>query len=471
MYYGGSARFVATGSSFGALGGDLSTLSTNPAGLSIYRKGELSISPSMVANKYDATFNGNSTSTTPKYGFHFDNIGCAIAFADDSEYSDWKGFSIGFAYNRTNDYTSYTNIEGTNEKGSMLDYFMYNSDNTYPTDLDEYVSWPAYQTYLVDTVSSDLVYTNPLWWNLPEGEEYPQYGQLQKKTIDKRGGAGEYAFSLGANYNDLIYFGATVGIESFYYEENTKFTESDFVDSVGLQSFNYNENLRSNGSGANLKLGIILRPLDFIRIGGAIHTPTFYTITDNYSTSMNAYWDASSDDPYAYNHTSGSSNYESNQYRAVYQLTTPMRLIADVGLVIGTFALISAEYEFVDYASMRLNSSDYNFSDENTVIRDAFKSTHNLRAGAELRFGPLCLRGGYAIYDNPYKSSLGRTDAVRTQISGGLGIVTGNIYIDFAYVQSIQNDSYFLYNGYTDEPNPELNYTGGKGMVTVGVKF
>jgi len=470
QYYGGSARFVATGSSFGALGGDLSTLSTNPAGIAIYRKGEFFITPSMMESNTDANFSGNTVFNNKKNGFNLGNIGIVTAFVDD-DIEGWKGFSIGGTYNRLNNYTNYTQIKGENNQGSMLDYFMYNSDSKHPDDLDNYVAFPAYDTYLVDVAdTSTLIYTNPLWWNA--GQDGPQYGQTQRKIIDKKGGSGEYAFSAGANYNNLLYLGATVGIQSFYYNEKSSFSEFGFKDSTDLESFTYTENLRTNGTGVNFKLGIIIRPVDFIRIGGAIHTPTAYSVTEQYSTSMDSYWNnPQSEEDNAYVHAYPSAQTSSDVYRGTYNVTTPLRLIADAGFVIGNYGLISAEYEYIDYSSMKMSSPYYNYFDENEDIKNQFVATHNFRGGAEFRLGQVSLRGGYALYGNPYNLNLGRTDAVKTQISGGVGIVTGNIYLDFAYVHSYQNNSYFLYNGYPEEPNPELVYKSGQGMVTIGMKF
>ena len=471
QYYGGSARFVATGSSFGALGGDLSTLSTNPAGIAIYRKGEMSITPSMIETNTDAHFSGNTINNNKKYGFILGNLGIASAFVDD-DLDGWKGFSMGATYNRLNNYTNYTQIEGENDKGSMLDYFMLNADGYYPDDLDSYREFPAYDVYLLDTVpnSPEGYYTNPLWWNA-DGD--PKYGQTQRKIIEKNGGSGEYALSVGANYNDFLYLGATMGIQSFYYNEKSSFSEFGFKDSTGLESFTYSENLRANGTGVNLKLGVIIRPVDFIRIGGAIHTPTAYSVTEQYSTAMDSYWNAAqSEGEYAYVHPFPSAQTTSDVYRGTYKITTPLRMIADAGVVIGNYGLLSAEYEYIDYSSMRMSSPYYNYFDENEDIRKQFVATHNFRGGAEFRLGQISLRGGYALYGNPYNlKELDRTDAVRTQISGGIGIITGNIYLDFAYVHSMQNNSYFLYNGYVEEPNPELTYKSGQGMVTVGVKF
>lgn len=474
QYYSGTARFAATGSSFGALGGDLSTLSTNPAGIAIYRRGEIAMSPSMLENNTDATFSGNTVSNNKKYGFNLGNIGGVMAFVDD-DIDGWKGFSMGATYNRLNNYTNYTQIEGTNDKGSMLNDFMFSADGKTVDELDSYVAFPAYDTYLIDIADTvTYLYTNPLFWNLPEGESDPQYGQTQRKIIDKKGGSGEYAFSVGANYSDFLYIGATMGIQSFFYEEKSNYTEFGFKDSCNLDNFTYSENLRVNGSGVNLKLGIILRPLDFIRIGGAIHTPTAFTVSEQYSTSLSSYWNAPmSEDDNAYDQPDAlSAQTTSEAYRGIYKITTPLRLIADAGFVVGKFALLSAEYEYIDYSSMRMSSQFYNYFDENEDIREQFVATHNFRGGAEFRLGQVSLRGGYALYGNPYNLDvLDRTDATRTQISGGIGIVTGNVYLDFAYIHSTQNDSYFLYNGYIDEPKPELAYTTGQGMVTVGVKF
>ena len=474
IYYGGTARFVATGSSFGALGGDLSTLATNPAGLGIYRKGEINFTPGFITDNSTSSFNGNQASDRAS-GFVLNNIGVVLSIYDASSSSDWKSVNLGFAYNRFNNFASNTYIEGISNSSSMLDYFMHNADGNTTNSLNSFSEYLAWDTYLLDeTEENSMVYLTPAWWYNDETGNYvkPNYGQTVTKTIEKKGGSGEYDFSIAANYNDFFYFGATIGLQSFTYSEATNYSETNInqveSDSTDLESFSFTENLDVSGSGVNFKLGIIIRPFDFVRIGGAFHTPTYYSITDRYFTTMNSSFTTADDNGYS-SYTSLSPN---NEFQ--YELTTPLRLIGNIGFVISKFALLSAEYEYVDYSTARLSTFDYNFVDENNSVKNTLASTFNIRTGLELKFGPLSLRGGYAMYGNPYKTD--RTDASRTQITGGFGISSQHIYVDFAYVHTLNKDSYFLYNYIDDNdvthlPEAKMSFTNGVAMATLGLRF
>ncbi|MBK7668088.1 MAG: hypothetical protein IPJ32_12590 [Sphingobacteriaceae bacterium] len=58
---GGTARFISMGGAFGALGGNTSCLSYNPAGIGIYRKGELNITPGVNFSSVKSSYNGSET--------------------------------------------------------------------------------------------------------------------------------------------------------------------------------------------------------------------------------------------------------------------------------------------------------------------------------------------------------------------------------------------------------------------------
>lgn len=460
-YYTGTARFMSMGGAFSALGADLSVLATNPAGLSVYHKGEFSFTPNLFSIETKSNFYGSGAMDN-KYAFGLNNIGIAGTIHDDS-FGDWKGVSFGVAYNKLNNFNENIVIEGSNEKGSILDYWMYNSDGISDDKLNSFGEFLAWDNYLLDYVNDqDLIYTNPHWWNGGD----PVYGQTQRKIVNRKGGMGSFDFAFSANYRNMLYFGTSLGIQSFNFEENSTLTESDDLDLLDYTSFDYQEHLKITGTGVNFKIGMIIKPIQILRIGLAFHTPTFVSLHEKYYSSLYSIWDTPDADGY--------SEYESispnNEYD--YELTTPLKAIASVAFVIPKIGIISAEYEHVDYSQARLRADDYDFYDENNAANRDFTRTQNIRVGGEFLFGPFSFRAGYALYGNPFSTDAMRTDALRTNYSGGVGLRGDHIYMDIAYVYTTMDDSYLLYTPMNvDERSPELERTMANIMLTFGVKF
>ncbi len=458
FYFEGTSRSMAMANSFGAIGADVSTANTNPAGIGLFKHSELVISPSVMMSNTTSDFNG-SKALGDNLSMMMSNISYVASLNNLS--GDIKAVNFSFGYNRYNNFKHNYNINGVNDKGSMLDYFMLSANGTAPDNLNSYTSFRAWDTWLINQVdTTSLNYTNPLWGATPAGQT-PKYGETQTRMQQVKGGAGEYYGNIALNYKDIVFFGATLGIQSFKYSYNLKHTENNFQDSIELNSFDYNEYLSDEGSGVDFKAGIIIVPTKFFRIGADFHSPSYMTITDRFSTEVNSYWDTPDDN--------GNFNYNSSsdQNSWTYHVTTPLRASANAAFIISKYALIGLDYEYVDYSAMKMSADDYLFGDENSDILNDFVPTYNLRGGVELNFGVLKLRGGYATFGNPYKTG----NFEKTQITGGIGIATNDLYLDFAYVRNTTKTDYYLYNGYTDEPVPQMTTTAGIINMTFGLKF
>jgi len=125
-----------------------------------------------------------------------------------------------------------------------------------------------------------------------------------------RGGSGEWDFTLGGNYEDVLYMGFTLGVTSLRYEEESTWEEIDDQDTIPyFDNYVYTTDLRTTGSGFNMKFGMIYKPNDFFRFGAAIHSPTWYSLTDEYSSSITTdledgairEWDGPEFIPFEYN--------------------------------------------------------------------------------------------------------------------------------------------------------------------------
>jgi long-subunit fatty acid transport protein len=281
---------------------------------------------------------------------------------------------------------------------------------------------------------------------------------MQRKSTETKGAMGEGVFSFGANYKEKLLLGATLGVVKARYEEESVFEETDAEDTISyFKSFKYIQNLASSGTGVNFKMGMIVKPNDWLRLGAAVHTPTAIRFTDNYSSYMESDVDTAT---YADSSAEGSFR---------YTITTPYRAIASVGFIIKKLALINIEYEYIDYSYAQLNSHPNVFSDVNSTIRSKYTSTGNLRVGGEIRFDPITFRLGYALYGSPFRNG-DNVAAIRTSYSGGIGYRLNNFFVDFAYVRTNFSETNYLYDPSISSP-VKNNFRNSSFMLSLGVRF
>jgi len=308
----------------------------------------------------------------------------------------------------------------------------------------------AWNNFLIDTLDNTFSSV------LKNGEAV-----YQNKSLTTRGSIGEYVLSFAGNVAEKFFFGGTIGIQDIYYKNGATYTE-DGESPSGFNNMTYRQTFETIGSGFNLKLGVIFKPIQEIRLGVAFHTPTFYNLRDKYSSYMRSEFNYGLpidpiDSPYG--------EYE-------YNLVTPYRLILSAGgLLLDRFAY-NVEYEMVDYSVMRLRDGGdgYDFRSENNDISRVFGSSSNLRGGLEYHEGPLFLRGGYAYYGSPIKSGYPNHKSNTQVFAAGIGIRTGTFYTDFAFNKIASKDEYFMY-GNQDLVKVKDKNTQNQFILTFGYKF
>lgn len=432
LSYSGTARFIGLGGAFGALGADFSTLSQNPAGIGLYRKSEFSITPQLNTFSTDAEIFGQAN-TDSKYSFNLGNAGMVMNLntGGNRESSFLKFVNLGFGMNRIENFNNRMILGGFNDQSSLLTQYMYQANNNgnalSASELDEYSSLLAYNTDLLVYDSA----ANEYWVDAPNG------GIMQKKVSETWGTINEMVLSAGANFGDKLYLGATVGFPYIRYEEDSRLTETDSEGNIEyFKTFTKRDHLVTRGSGVNLKLGMIYRPVDFLRLGFAVHTPTNYNdMTDEWYSTITSEFD-----------NGVSYTDESETGRFSYKINTPLKLIGSMAFIIGQSGLISADYEYLDYSTARLRSGSYDFFDENDIIRTNLAPAHNLRLGAEWNYQTVSLRGGFGYYGSPYVSGLNTNDGSKKTLSCGIGIHEQGYFVDLAYMHSWISDDYYLYD-------------------------
>ena len=220
----------------------------------------------------------------------------------------------------------------------------------------------------------------------------------------------------------------------------------------------FNQDLETHGTGINLKIGLIYRPADWIRIGASIHTPTYYgNMRDSWNSDMTGVYDSL---------PTGSASSPLGSFD--YQLTTPFRAIGSIAFIIGKFGLISGEYEYVNYSQSSFSATSTSFSDVNTDIKNKYKSPLNLRFGTEWRIQNFLLRGGFGYYGSPYQSSINTSEMLVA--SFGWGYRVKHFFFDMTYRWTQTKEDYYFYD--PTMVNPSQNrYTIGALTSTVGFRF
>lgn len=442
IYWQGTARNMAVGSTFGALGGDFSVLSINPGGMGVYRSNDLSVSPEVFSRKVSSTYNGVSTDAS-KTMFDLSNFGYVMTKEIGKGGRGWKYYQVGVGMNRLNNYNANVFMQGPSGGSSKLDVYKEQADGVnYKVIEDEYGQYafdlsPAWWTFLLDTIPG---YTDLYYIPLDSG------GVLQTQQMNIKGSNNEFLVAGSANFDDILYIGATLGLPYLRYYRESLYTETDPGNLHGnLNSWSLTENLATTGWGINLKIGVLVRPTDWVRLGVAFHTPTYYF-------SMKDVWST-----YTYADYGGIDQYgaESPVGEYKYKLTTPMRIIGDFAFMVKEIGFISAEYEYADYKKAKFNSSGYKYAAENDEIKTYYRATHNFRIGTEWRLAKLSLRAGYALYSSPYTDNL--NDGSRQSISGGIGYRMEKYAIDFSYVYSTMKEDYYFYSTENFQTNPVEN--------------
>ena len=468
LFYQGTARFEGMSGAFTALGGDMTAIALNPASVAVFRSTEFAVSTQVVFKDNNTNFAGYSTDNQFSH-FYLGQIGLVSAMKMRNG-SALRGLSFGYSYNRTNNFDTHIVIDGISDASSMADYWADLSNGYYPSELENNTTAGkmAYDLYLIDTLATSSTSYASIFSRY--GRTDPVYGQDTKRIIDNYGFTGEHTLVLGANMADKLYLGMGFGLTTMSYTGHYQHTEVDAANDIfDFVNFTYTDHFDAIGSGWNFKIGAIYRPVEMVRVGFSFTTPTWYNIDEHYYSNLSVFlnYDTPNDtgDDVNDSKDSGTGSYH-------YELATPYRINTGIAFQIGKMALISADYEYVDYstAELRHGADGYSFSDENNQVRSELKGTSNFRVGAEMRFGPTYIRGGYRFYGSAFQSGTLNAESDYNGYSAGIGYRQRNFYLDVSFSGLINYENYLMY------PNPWLEpaiiHNNDKQLTaTVGFKF
>jgi hypothetical protein len=460
--YQGSARFMGMGGAFTALGGDISAVSLNPAGVGVYTGLQFVFTPSFQQQSMESTTplrNNLYSQDARNYKVNLNNLGISAAYNLPNSVN-WKNINIALGYNTMNNFNREVEASNYNLSQSKMHEFVANANQGIWRSAYEQLAW---ETWVLDY---DSTYFNEYYSFVVDAINQPdsiaRVGVDQFKNLKNEGSLGEYYFAAGANYNDKLYLGLSIGIQRSQFTYENTYTESERDDQIRyFNSLNFTQYENHSGTGYNFKVGAIYRPLDFLRIGAAYHSPTFFSNMEYSWHNELTYVDDSI----------GTLSTQSEESTFAYRVTTPSKFTGGVALRIAQTAMVSADYERVDYGQARLDDKDTNvpFNYENDSIQNTFGVAHNFRFGGEVKLKSFYLRLGYALYDSPYSDRYKDYQSKRVIYSGGIGYREQGFFIDATFLISRYSTEEKLF---TTIPNfSDVDFTNNRLMVTVGLRF
>lgn len=491
LQFGGTARTLGIGGANVAVGADLGNLSSNPAGLGLFQRSEFSISPGLGLGNADArvtNVNGSGSVADSRNSLHVANV--AMAFTSrrpDTDNNDWRGGAMAVGFTRINDFnTSFTYRSSLADQRSLFqrlreprlapgqtvyDVFE-NVENQFAggyTNLDGL----AYGNYLTNY---DEVPAGSGNYQVRTPSSLQRTSVTQEGTVLTTGSQTQFDIGYGGSYRDRLYVGGAVGIVTARFKSTDELRELDATNaSSAFGSLTLRDELDTRSTGYNARLGLIYRPLDWLRVGVSAQTPTAFQLEDTYSTSLRTEFREPLNIGNGQTVSAASGAIDEDKYS--YRLTTPWRLNGGAAFILGKYGFVSADAEMVDYSQARLRNgsglefgNSYNFSDENAQSRAQYTSVVNLRFGGEARLANFRLRAGYAHYGDPFRESA--FDRTQKFYTGGLGFRQSNISLDLAGVYTRYNRVYAPYT-LADGSAPQVSVEANRFTTTftLGYQF
>lgn len=472
----GTARYVGMGGALSALGADLTTIGTNPAGTALMRRNDCSVS-------FGGVFTSNAGAMGQDRGrFSFDNASVVFAFPHDNSGEGLQFVNFGVGYNKGRNHIGnlFTGIDLDLDKGVF-------SQTNQIADMAE-------QCYKYDAwgMLADMSAENTQKGHEHAGiiceDEQGYFGIPAKEANYHRatyGSSSNVNVNLSFNVSDQFYFGAAVGIHSLGYSRQS------FYEELGADGnyYDFTNFYNTSGEGVDIKLGFICRPIATspFRFGVSVHTPTWYRLTDECTSELHL------NDEFVMYGSSWDYGYELQ-----YHFRTPWKFNFSLGTTIGNNFAIGAEYELTDFSTGKYtpNGGGYSayFNDINKYIGESLKAQHTFRIGAEYKpIQPLSLRLGYNYVTSPYYSDSYLSipfDGHKTEtdytnwgainrITAGIGYRWSTWYIDMAYQCQLQKGDFYAFDDYcTDQkgntyylPATSISNNRSQILFTLGFKF
>ncbi|MBB5622174.1 hypothetical protein HDE69_003239 [Pedobacter cryoconitis] len=474
--YGSSARFKGLGNAQTSLGGDISSIGGNPAGLGMFTRSEFSVTPEFNIIQANSNYLGKNTNTS-KDKFNL-NQAAAVWY---NPVVRPKGSNLnkgvvslvfGIGYNRNNDFSIENNYSGRNTQSSIATDWAQRANGYTPGSLNQgSIEKAAFDNYLIDKVPGTTDQYVPAT---------SATNNTQSQNEVRRGSTSELNFSGAMNISNNLYLGASIGFVNVRYETSSAYSEtgtivnnpSDASDKFNQPNpyvgttYNLLNMVNSNTSGAGItgRLGLIYKPVEAVRLGATFQAPTWMHMEVNSSETLDTRFSGGTELPLG--------DYMNTNFN--YNVRTPYKGSLGASFIIGQNALLTADVDYVDYKSTKLSESD-GYPDviisNNNFIKNNYTSAVNFRVGGEYKIDLFSLRAGYGYSGTPYKEDPGNLSAIKSY-SGGIGYRINQYYIDLAY-QRIETNNFFnpYYLDDNSQPLASTKVARNNIFMTVGVRF
>ena len=459
----GTARFRAMSGAFGALGGDMSAVSINPAGSAIFNTPHLSFSISNSNRDNTTLFLDNSNNTTQS-NFDFGQVGGALVFKNTNTNSPWKKFVVSIAYEQTKNHDDEFFSSGINTN-SIDSYFIETTlnqdipfgilklqdfgngniefiENAY-ADIGSIYGYDHQQAFLgywagiIDPVNLD---------NDTNDDNIDYVSNIAPGTFNQRhaysatGNNGKVSLNTAVQYEKNLYLGINLNTHWINFEKVTSFRETNNNEGSIVNDVLFENVLRTDGIGFSFQLGGIYKISKYLRIGATYDSPVWYRIDEEAIQNIDS------------NNADSDIRFISDILNVFpqYKLQTPSKITGSAAIILGKTGLISFDYSRKDFSKTKFKpTSDSHFSNQNNIISNSLKAANTYRVGGEYRHKQLSLRAGYKIEESPYIN-----EGVYGDLKGyslGAGYNFGAFKLDLAYENSERDYNYQLYNiGLTD---------------------
>ena len=430
----GTARVAGVGGSFGAMGGDIGVMSINPAGLAGFYKSEFTFTPTITSTNTEAFLVEDSAnvSTQSKTNFGLSNMAAVFVSRPSSGKWQTSNFTIG-----------YQKVADLNKA------FLYRG-------------------ITVGSYSESLEEVPSLIFDVP----YQNASLSKEQIVSQKGYVSELNFGWAGSYDNKLDIGISLGIPFVSFDEEKTYSEEDAINALNVFNKYDRENyLNVSGAGMNFKAGFIYKGIKPIRIGASIHSPNYYTLTEDFGESDEYTFDNDDTDALA---SDGRFKY---QYKTPWKVNSSVGVLYNLGNIKG-FA--NADLEFLDYSSSNFDLGAYstelediNYGSElNKEIESELGSIVNLRLGTELAYRKIRLRLGTGLLQSPYSNDAGEGEYSSTY-SFGVGLRENNFYLDLSYARNSNEEGYIAYDPNEGDNIPLVNTETSKGVIqfTAGFKF
>lgn len=444
----GTARFRGLSGAFGALGGDLSSIGSNPASSVVFANNYAGLSLAITGNENDTNYFDNTTNTSIN-DVNLNQAGGVLVFesADNRKISK---FALSLNYDLNRNFDNSINARGTSPV-SVSQYFLNNANGIA---LDNFVVRPeetvselyqilgqefgfgaqqgflGYESFLLDsTDDSDIDNTNYVS-NTGTGSFNQDY------LVQTSGYSSKISFNGALELDNKWSLGINLNSHVISTERFTSIQENNSNTDASIDNVRFNNSLFTDANGFSFQLGLIGKLTNSLRVGATYESPTWYTVEESQIQDI------------ATSSTNGSTAVVRPEILNLfepYRLRSPGSVTGSLAYIFGKQGLLSIDYSSRDYSQLRFNPDDSSlFRDNNSFASENLQRAASIRIGGEYRINNWTLRGGYRMEESPYEN-----EAIMGDLTGyslGIGYTWGKTVLDISYDRSERDFSQQLFD-------------------------